>query len=212
MPSRRRSFALLLVSIVMGGCGSAARNGAAFETLPLPKQRFETETAQVYFKDERKGVSQSRTFDTPVFSWPGDCETRAVAGSSEMQAEMAALLKRWVPRVGSDRLYFEVYLHRADAGWNAYWFSEEAWATVELRVCAIDGTDHSVLFAGEATSYANASSMDVTDSEPARLVDAAVLNAWGRWVQSDRVIAAVNQALVEKRRWGGLLNPVSCEH
>ncbi len=166
----------------------------------------------MFFKDERKGVSKNRAFDTPFFSWPGQGETRALAASPELHAEMAALLKRWVSRVGSDQLYFEVYLHRADAGWVANWFSEEAQATVELRVCAIYGVDNSVLVTGRTWSGAEAYSADITDGEPARLLDAAVLNAWGRWVQDDRMIALVNQALAEKRRWGRVLHPVACQH
>lgn len=212
MIPHRYTLALLLASNLLGGCGSAARNGTAFQPLPVPKLRYETATAQVFVKDERKGVSRDRIFDTPVFSWPGDGEARALPASPELHAEMAALLKRWVPRVGSDRLYFEVYLHRADAGWAAHWFSEDAWATVELRVCAIDGTDNGVLLAGRAWSTADSSSADVTDSEPAQLFDLAVLSAWGRWVQSDQVISQVNRALAEKRRWGRLLHPAVCEH
>lgn len=205
----RCSLAFPLVGL-LGGC--AAHHAPIFEPLPVPKYRYETETAQVFIKDERKSVSHNQNFATPIFSLPGDGESRALAASPDLQREMAALLARWVPRAGSDRLYFEVYMHRADAGWVAHWFDEEAWSTVELRVCAIDGTDNSVLVTGRAWSSANVESADVSDGEPARLLNAAALNAWGRWVQSDRVIARVNQALNEKRRWGRLLRPVSCQH
>src|SRR6478609_4230627 len=163
-----RSLLALLASMVVCACGSASHNGAAFEPLHTPKARFETETAKVFVKDERRGVSPQRAFDTPVFSWPGNGETRAIPASSDAHASMAALLKRWVPGVGSDRLYFEVYVQRADAGWVAHFWSEEAWAAVEVRVCAFDGTDNSVLVAGRSHSSANAHSADITDGEPAR--------------------------------------------
>jgi len=207
----RSQLALLVASLVSCACGSASRNGPAFEPLPAPKSHYDSETAQVFVKDARKGVSSQRTFDTPFFSFPGDGETKALSPSSESHAAMAALLRRAVPRLGSDQLYFEVHVQRADAGWAAHWFSEDAQANVDLRICAIDGTDQSVLFAGSSRSSAEASSADITDGEPAQLLDAALLNAWGRWLQNDRVIAAVNQALAEKRRWGKLLHPVSCQ-
>lgn len=206
----RSQLALLAASLLACACGSASRTGPAFEPLHPPTSRYDTETAQVFVKDERRGVSKDSAFDTPFFSLPGDGESRAVPISAELPAAMAALLKRVVPRVGSDRLYFQVHVRRADAGWVAHWWDEEARATAELRICAIDGTDNGVLLDGSSDSFAYATSADVTDGEPARLLDTAMLHAWARWVQSDSVIGAVNRALAEKHRWGRLLAPVSC--
>jgi hypothetical protein len=200
----------LMLSAIVCACGSGSRGGRAFEPLPAPTKRYETESARVFVKDERRGVSKDRAFDTPFFSWPGVGETRAVPISSELNSKMAALLQQLVPRVGADRLYFEVYVQRADAGWIAKWFSEEAQATAELQICAMDGTDNTVLVAGTAHSAADANSVDVSDGEPGQLLDAALLNAWERWLKSDSVIASVNRALAEKRRWGRLLSPTSC--
>jgi hypothetical protein len=194
----------------MCACGSAFRTGPAFEPLPAPTARYDTDTAQVFVRDERRGVSRERAFDTPFFSWPGDGAVRPLAISSEAEEQMAALLQRSVPRLGSDRLYFEIHVLQANAGWRENWFSEEARANVELRICAIDGTDNSALIAGASRSSADAKSADITDGEPAKLLDAAVLNAWGRWLRNDRVIAAVNQALTEKHRWGRMLHAASC--
>src|SRR4051794_34428987 len=109
MISRPRLLAPLFASVISCACGSASRIGLAFEPLSAPRARFDTESAQIFIKDERKGISQNRTFDTPLFSLPGNGESRPLATTPELRAEMAALLKRWVPQVGSDRLYFEVY-------------------------------------------------------------------------------------------------------
>jgi len=206
-----RSWLLaLMASGLLCACGSALRNGPAFEPLPAPTARYDSETAQVFVKDERRGVSKDSAFDTPFFSLPGDGESRALPISAEVETAMAALLKRLVPRVGSDRLYFQVYVRRADAGWIAHWWDEEARATAELQICAFDGTDNSVLAAGSSESFAYATSADVSDGEPARLLNTAMLHAWARWVQSDRMIVAVNRALAEKHRWGRLLAPMPC--
>ena len=61
----RSQLALLVASLVSCACGSASRNGPAFEPLPAPKSHYDSETAQVFVKDARKGVSSQRTFDTP---------------------------------------------------------------------------------------------------------------------------------------------------
>jgi len=206
----RSQFVGLMASLVVCACGSASRTGPAFAPVRPPTSHYDTETAQVFVKDERRGVSKNQSFDTPFFSWPGDGESRAVAISAETQAAMAAILKRLVPRIGKDRLYFQIFVQRADTGWVAHWWDEEARATVELHICAIDGTDNSVMVVGSSDSFAYATSADVTDGEPARLLDTAVQHAWARWVQNDSTIAAVNRALAEKRRWGRLLNPQSC--
>ena len=200
----------LMAGCLLCACGSASRNGSAFAPLPPPTSHYDSETAQVFVKDARRGVSKDSAFDTPFFSLPGDGESRAVPLSAEVQAAMAARLKRLVPRVGRDHLYFQVYVRRADAGWIAHWWDEEARATAELQICAFDGTDDSVLAAGSSDGFAYATSADVTDGEPARLLDMAVLYAWARWIQNDNMIAAINRALAEKHRWGRLLAPVSC--
>ena len=210
MVSGRALLVGLTTSWLVCACGSASRSGPAFEPLHAPTSHYDTETSQVFVLDKRRGVSRDRAINTPFFSWPGQRRFKAITISSESKARMAELLKRLVPRLGSGQLYFEVCVQQANAGFIANWFSEEAQASVELRICAIDGTDNGVLIAGTSDSSADAKSADITDDEPAKLLDAALVNAWGRWVQDDRVIAAVNQALTEKRRWGRVLHAASC--
>ena len=200
----------LLLGVLSGCSGTTQQAGALFTPLPKPTAQLDSESAQVYVLDPRKGVSTRRRFETPFVSLPGMHDERPLAVSARAKQRVVDALSRVVLRVSNERLYFEVQIVEAQAGWRAHWTTEEAYASTALRICVMDGLDHTGLLTNNVTGWAYRWSADVTDHESADLLDAAVVDTWTRWLRTDRAIDAINRKLDEKHRTGSVPEVERC--
>jgi hypothetical protein len=181
------------VAVLLVGCGG--RSGPVFEPVRSPAQPFAARSAEVTVFDGRRDVAGKSKFDTPLVSYPGQVEARELPLPPDLrQALQRALAGRLSPGANA-LLAFDVYVERAEAGFRATWWSEVAFARARINVCILDGRDQMPLTSAFAESWAEISSVDVADDEPAKLLQSALENAWARFSADDAIISGANRGL-----------------
>lgn len=181
------------VAVLLVGC--VRHSGPVFEPVPSPAQPFAARSAEVTVLDSRRDVAGDDKFDTPIISYPGQEEARELPLSPELREVLQKALAGRLSPSANALLAFDVYVERAEAGFRATWWSEVAFARARISVCILDGRDHVPLTSAFAESWAEVSSADVADDEPAKLLQSALENAWVRFSADDAVITGANRIL-----------------
>jgi hypothetical protein len=184
---------MVVVAMLLVGCGG--HSGPVFEPVRAPTQRFAARAAEVTVFDGRQSVAGESKFDTPIVSYPGQEEARELPLSPELREVLQKTLTGRMSPNANVLLAFDVYVERAEAGFRATWWSEVAFARARISVCILDGRDQAPLTSAFAESWAEVSSLDVADEEPAKLLQNALENAWARFSADDAVIAGANRLL-----------------
>jgi hypothetical protein len=189
---------MAVVAVLLVGC--VGRTGPVFEPVRPPAQPFAARSAEVTVFDSRRNVGADGKFDTPLVSYPGQEEARELPLSPALREVLQkALVGRLSPSANA-LLAFDVYVERAEAGFRATWWSEVAFARARISVCILDGRDQAPLTSAFAESWAEVSSVDVADDEPAKLLQSALENAWARFGADDAVISGVNRVIEARGR------------
>lgn len=184
---------LVAVAVLLVGCGG--RSGPVFEPVRAPRQPFAARSAEVTVFDTRRSVAGESELDTPIISYPGQEEARELPLSPELREVLQKALAGRLSPSANALLAFDVYVERAEAGFRATWWSEIAFARARISVCILDGRDQEPLTSAFAESWAEVSSIDVADDEPAKLLQNALENAWARFNADDAIISGANRLL-----------------
>jgi len=169
------------------GCTSTA--GSVFEPVAYPERGVAARVREVRVRDDR-AATREQTFDTPVLSYPGQNEERAVqltrATVAEIERRLGKLMKG-----GGREVTADIMIVGGNAGWKATWTSETAYASVRLTIDLKDAATGAKLASAFGEAWGSRSSMDVSDGEPAELFQAAVLAAFDRAVTHPMVTGAL---------------------
>jgi hypothetical protein len=189
---------ILAVAVLLVGCGG--HSGPVFEPVRAPAQPFAARSGEVAVFDGRRSVAGESTIDTPIVSYPGQEESHELPLSPRLREVLQKALAGRLSPTASALLAFDVYVDRAEAGFRATWWSEVAFARARITVCILDARDQTPLTSGFGESWAEVSSMDVADDEPAKLLQNALENAWARFSSDDAVINGANRLLEARQQ------------